>query len=175
MQQAEIKTVHGGARNGAGRKSTNYKILHDPRYLAARGVNPLKAAEILSHVIDEKRVWQRIFQSQDDRVVLQAMTFLVSMRDGKPAQQINVTSTSLHLNPGDLERARAIVAEIRGDMPSPNLPRASVDISPSGLDTPRLGTGDNEPCNSCAKPDENVESESQHNASEGRGGNADGR
>jgi hypothetical protein len=118
INQAESKGKRGGARRGAGREPISRKMLRDPRYLAARGVNPLMAGQILSQVVDERRVWQRIFNSEDDRVVLQAIQFLMSMRDGKPAQQINVTSTSLQLNQSDLERARAIVREIRGDIPS---------------------------------------------------------
>jgi hypothetical protein len=63
--------------------------------------------------------------------------FLVAMRDGKPAQRINVTSTNLQLNASDLERARAIVAEIRGD--SSQLMTESASAG-NGLDAPRLGT-----------------------------------
>jgi hypothetical protein len=85
-------------------------------HFSARGINPLTAYEILARVADERRTWKRILTSEDDRVVLQAMMFLTSMRDGKPAQQINVTSTSITLKAEDIARARAIVAEIRGEV-----------------------------------------------------------
>lgn len=115
---AENQAQHGGKRDGAGRPSLAAIVRKDPRWLAARGANPLQAAEVLQHVVDERRAWQRVFNSPDDRIVLQALMFLVSMRDGRPAQRINVTSTQLTLNANDLERARAIVAELRGNQPS---------------------------------------------------------
>lgn len=105
----------GGKRDGAGRKGLSYWIRKDPRYLRARGIDPLYAAEVLSHVVDESRIWKRILSTEDDRVLLDAMKFLVSMRDGRPAQQINVTSKSITMNLTDLERAKAIIAEIRAE------------------------------------------------------------
>lgn len=108
---------HGGARRGAGR----HKLDYDARYFAARGISPLMAGEILARVADERRIWKRILESSDDRVVLQAMMFLVSMRDGKPSQQINVTSTQLTINAESVQKARAIVAEIRATSLTPSL------------------------------------------------------
>lgn len=40
--------------------------------------------------------------------------FLVSMRDGRPAQQINLTSLNLNVSAEDIAEARAIVRELRG-------------------------------------------------------------
>jgi len=82
------------------------------RWYQARGIEPLLAAEILKRV-DAWRIWLRLLESDDDRVVLQAMTFLQAMRDGRPAQQINVTSANVNISVDDVERARAIVREIR--------------------------------------------------------------
>lgn len=48
-------------------------------------------------------------------MVLRAMMFLVSMRDGRAAQQINITSQSLNISAHDISEARAIVAELRGE------------------------------------------------------------
>jgi hypothetical protein len=124
----------------------------DARWFRARGINPLTAGEILAKVRDERKLWERVLDSDDDRVLLQALMFLVSMRDGKPAQSINVASTVLHLGPGDIDKARAIVAEIRGDH-SPSLSRSVDsdydDISHSGLvsqsegSDPGVDTSDN--------------------------------
>jgi hypothetical protein len=115
-------------------------IQRDNAWLEKHARNALAAEMVLRHVVDESRVWQRVFNSEDDRIVLDAMKFLVSMRDGRPAQRINVTSTQLTLNASELDRARAIVAEIRYSAPL---------ISTGGLNyseslahaTPRLGTG----------------------------------
>lgn len=122
---------HGGVRKGAGRKRNDY----DARWFEARGISPLLASEILAKVADERKVWKRILESTDDRVVLQAMMFLVSMRDGKPAQQINVTSTSVNVNADSIAKARAIVAEIRGSAIA-TLPECN------GIVPPRLGVGE---------------------------------
>lgn len=90
---------------------------YDPRTLSARhpGLTPLHASVILAQCCDERRTWTRILTSDDDRVVLSAMTFLVSMRDGRPAQQINVTSFGVQITTEEIESARAIVRELRGD------------------------------------------------------------
>ena len=82
------------------------------KWMMARGVSRLRAQDVLEH-IDDRRVWMRLLNSDDDRVVLQAMVFLVQMSDGRPAQQINVTSANVNISVDDVERARAIVREIR--------------------------------------------------------------
>jgi hypothetical protein len=76
-------------------------------------VGPLKANDVLL-MIDERRQWRRLFKSEDDRIVLGALTFLVSMRDGRPAQQINLTSLNISISAEDIASARAIAAELRG-------------------------------------------------------------
>lgn len=102
-------------RRGRGRPK-----LIDERWIASRGIRGATAAEIL-HWADEMRQWKRLFASKDDMLVLRALMYLTDRRDGKPAQQINVTSQSVTLNMADLERAREIVRELRGDGASPNL------------------------------------------------------
>lgn len=112
VNQNELTRKRGGARPGAGRKPLDY----DARWFAARGINPLTAAEILAHVADERTLWRRVLSSKDDRVVLSALQFLVQMRDGKPAQSINVNSQSISIAAKDIESARAIISEIRGEL-----------------------------------------------------------
>lgn len=102
----------GGARIGAGRPSILRRV--QQRHSSYREA-ALYAADVLSLVVDESRAWQRVFKSEDDRVVLDALKFLVSMRDGRPAQQIHVTSSNFTFSTSDVEKARAVVAEIRGD------------------------------------------------------------
>lgn len=106
------------------------------RFWQARGLNPLHASEILARATDEMSTWKRILAEDDPRVVLQAMMFLVSMRDGKPAQQINVTSQSLNVTVDDIAKARAIVAELRGStkpMLGAYVPMPSEPSEPSGI------------------------------------------
>ena len=106
----QASTGHGGKRVGAGRKRQTPEDL--ARFWQARGYSPLHASEILARVTDERRIWHRILTSPDDRVLLQAMMFLTAMRDGKPAQQINVTSMSVNISADDISKARAIAREL---------------------------------------------------------------
>lgn len=114
-QEIEIvgPSGRGGARIGAGRPRRD--SVQTSKWMRARGINPLLASEILAHVVDEAQTWKRILTSDDDRVVLTAMMFLVSMRDGKPAQQINVTSQSISVSVDDINKARNIVRELMTD------------------------------------------------------------
>ena len=115
LESKEIKrAAKGGRREGAGRKPM--QPIERERWLRARGINPLHASEILAHVVDERRLWQRVMASKDERVVLQALMFLVKMRDGAPAQQINLTSQSITVSVDDIEKARAIVREMTAPM-----------------------------------------------------------
>jgi len=134
--QVQIVSNHGGSRRGSGRKRFGL----DDKWLKARGISPLSAAEVMSWH-GEQKGWNRLLNSQDDRVFLQAWMFLVQMRDGRPAQQINMTSTSISLSASDLERARAIVAEIRSSSHEPQV-ITSAQKGLSALDSAaRLGEG----------------------------------
>lgn len=98
----------------------------------------MAAAEILSHVVNERKVWHRILSTEDDRVLLQAMMFLTSMRDGKPAQSINVTSQSINVQLKDIDAARAIIREIRGE----RTPQLAQSNSVEGELIPALDKGE---------------------------------
>jgi hypothetical protein len=99
----------GGKRAGAGRKPMDM----DARFLAARAnVTPIHARAVLSQLIDEREVWRKIFASDDERVLLNAMTFLVSMRDGRPAQSIQVTSMNVTFTADDIARAKSVAREL---------------------------------------------------------------
>jgi len=115
-----------GSRNATGKA----------RWFKARGIEPLHAAEILAHVADERKLWMRVLNSEDDRVALSALTFLVQMRDGRPAQQINVTSLGLQVNASQIESARAVVAEI---MAAQGL---TVQVTENKRDRPLMLLGD---------------------------------
>lgn len=128
MESISNISRRGGARPGAGRPAGAIdgtvplrKVRNDMERLERAGaIKPLIAHEILQHIADEYGIWKRLLYSEDDGIVLKAMMFLVQMRDGRPAQQINVTSQSLTFNVSDIDKARAIVREIRGES-IPNL------------------------------------------------------
>lgn len=118
----QIEAGHGGPRLGAGRPKGRVRDVD--KWMAARGISPLTASEVLnSH--GEMRGWARLLQCKDDGIFLKTWLFLVSMRDGRPAQQINVTSRNITMSVSDLERARDIIREIRGEsltsQPNPKL------------------------------------------------------
>ena len=96
----------GGSRRGAGRRPREMD-----KWCAARGIKPATAAEILDRA-DERRIWYRLLNSEDDSVALRALTYLTDRRDGRAAQQINLTQVGLTISPSQVESARAIVREI---------------------------------------------------------------
>ena len=101
-----------------GRPKGSTKAFARAQVWQSHGVGPLKANDVLL-MIDERRQWRRLFKSEDDRIVLGALTFLVSMRDGRPAQQINLTSLNISISAEDIASARAIAAELRGGVSAP--------------------------------------------------------
>jgi hypothetical protein len=96
----------GGSRPGAGRRPRDLD-----KWIAARGLKPATAAEILERA-DERRIWYRLLHSQDEGVVLRTITYLTDRRDGRAAQQINVTQVGATFSAAEIERARAIVREL---------------------------------------------------------------
>lgn len=124
IEEPQSTRSWGGSRPGAGRRPRDAA-----KWIRARGLTPATASELLERA-DERRIWYRLLNSEDERVVLDAMKFLTSMRDGRPAQRFNITSTSVSLNARDIEAARAIVAEIRGELDQPiaSKPSAGGDV-----------------------------------------------
>lgn len=76
-------------------------------------MDKLSAAQVLAS-FDERKLWRRLLSSEDDRVVLDAVKFLVVMRDGKPVQQINVATTNLNISVADIAKARALAQQLIG-------------------------------------------------------------
>jgi hypothetical protein len=89
------------------------------RWIAARGLSPATAAELLERA-DERRIWYRLLNSEDEAIVLRTITYLTDRRDGRAAQQINVTQFGVTITADEVAQARAIVRELRGDAPSPD-------------------------------------------------------
>jgi hypothetical protein len=96
----------GGSRPGAGRRPRDLD-----KWIAARGLKPATAAEILERA-DERRIWYKLLHSEDEGVVLRTITYLTDRRDGRSAQQINITGAVAHFSPAEIERARAVVREL---------------------------------------------------------------
>jgi hypothetical protein len=84
------------------------------KWIAARGIHPATAAEILSQ-LGERGLWRRLLNSEDDGVCLRALCYLTDKRDGRASQQINITSVGINMTTSEIESARAIVREIMGD------------------------------------------------------------
>jgi hypothetical protein len=101
----------GGRRPGAGRRPRDVE-----KWIAARGLKPATAAEILERA-DERRIWYRLLNSEDEGVVLRTITYLTDRRDGRAAQQINITGAVAHFTPAEIERARAVVRELAPAQP----------------------------------------------------------
>lgn len=103
------------------------------KWIAARGLHPATAAEILAWH-DERSLWRRLLSSEDDSILLRTLVFLTEMRDGKASQKLAITQQTLNITIDDLDRARAIVSELRsqslvGTSPSNQLATNSNDNS----------------------------------------------
>jgi hypothetical protein len=109
----------GGRRRGAGRRPRDVD-----KWIAARGLRPATAAEILERA-DERAIWYRLLHSDDDAIVLRAVTYLTDRRDGRSAQQINVTQFGVTVSADEISKARAIVRELVGS--SSALPAQDAD------------------------------------------------
>jgi hypothetical protein len=55
-------------------------------------------------------------------------------RDGRPAQQINVTQFGVSITADEVAKARAIVRELRGDAPTLDSQAILAEVSPTGQD-----------------------------------------
>lgn len=109
--RVERRSGWGGQGTGAGRRPREAA-----KWIRARGLSPATAAELLERA-DERRIWYRLLHSQDDSVALRAITYLTDRRDGRAAQQINLTHTNLPVSADQIARAREIVREIRQNQP----------------------------------------------------------
>jgi hypothetical protein len=107
-QPQQVHPGWGGKRVGAGRRPRDVE-----KWIAARGLKPATAAEILERA-DERRIWYRLLHSDDENIVLRTITYLTDRRDGRSAQQINITSLGLQLSPEDISRARDVARELMG-------------------------------------------------------------
>ena len=119
--QEQRHSAWGGRRRGAGRRPRDID-----KWFAARGLKPATAAEILDRA-DERRIWYGLLDSDDEAIALRALTYLTDRRDGRAAQQINVTQIGVTITADEIERARAIVRELRGDRPLA-LPSRGTDL-----------------------------------------------
>lgn len=120
----------GGSRRGAGRRPRDLE-----KWIAARGLKPATAAEILDRA-DERRIWYRLLNSDDDGIVLRTITYLTDRRDGRAAQQINVTQFGVTVTADEIAKARAIVRELRGNGPMLDSQALLPEVSPSEQVTP---------------------------------------
>ena len=117
MESPAQSAEYGPQRQGWGGKRTG--SVRRPRdvdkWIAARGLKPATAAELLERA-DERRIWYRLLHSADEAVVLRALMYLTDRRDGRAAQQINVTAVGVTVSAEQIERARSLARELRGQI-----------------------------------------------------------
>ena len=75
--------------------------------------------------LGDARYWLEVIGKLEDdydyRTIAAIMQFHQSMRDGRPAQQVNLTSFNLSVSADDIAQARQIVRELRGEVSPPVL------------------------------------------------------
>jgi hypothetical protein len=122
-QAQQSRPNWGGRRRGAGRRPRDLD-----KWIAARGLKPASAAEILERA-DERAIWYRLLHSADEAIVLRTVMYLTDRREGRPAQQINVTSFGVTVTADEVAQAKAIVRELAGPHLAP-VPHQLGDGSP---------------------------------------------
>jgi hypothetical protein len=65
----------------------------------------MSAAEILERA-DERSIWYRLLHSDDEAIVLRTVMYLTDRREGRPAQQINVTSPGVTISADEIAQAK---------------------------------------------------------------------
>lgn len=118
-------TGRGGYREGAGRpvgsKDRGQRLTKAE--VAAR-ITRLQQIGVLGHTADRVisalggdeyfvRTITRLEQEKDYSKVWEAIQFLLQMRDGRPAQRINLTAMTMAVSPEDIAGVKAIVRELR--------------------------------------------------------------
>lgn len=128
-----------------------------------------RTSERVMHALGDAEYWLELIGKLEAEENLDKLTtvlmFHQQMRDGRPAQQINVTSATVHFSPEQIARARATVRQLTTVNP-PEL---------TTVDKPLLtlipSTGDS----SVVRGEDKANDAAQHNASEGQGQEKDGR
>ena len=129
----------GGARDGAGRPRGRGDS--GPRLAGGelearlrRLVRTGSTARDVLEAVGDRELWLRLLSEAeadgDWHIVADALKFLTQMRDGRPAQQINITSQHLTLSAHDISRMREVVRELRAGA-APMLPAIPAPGDPS--------------------------------------------
>ena len=122
----------GGFREGSGRpvgsKSRGAPLTRDElkirlQRLVDNGALGNTSRAVLAAIGVEEtwiRLMTRMEQEGENSQLSDALKFHQQMRDGRPAQQINVTSMSVRFSADEIARARAIVREMVPQTPLPD-------------------------------------------------------
>src|SRR5579863_10204735 len=119
----------GGTRQGAGRplgsedraggRMTVNDLARRLQRLRDAGVIQGTSSAVLYALMD-KEYWLKIIgelEAQDDwRTLAELMKFHQQMRDGRPAQQINVTSLGVTFNTSEMSRVKELVRELSPEL-----------------------------------------------------------
>jgi len=98
----------GGARLGAGRKPHSLSLV----------VERSTAASILDKINDAE-AWLECYElakeQEDVRGMVEILKYLTDRRDGRPSQSLRISEESDRVAPEEIERARSIIRELRGE------------------------------------------------------------
>jgi len=115
---------HGGHRVNAGRplgsedsgpRMTSVQFATRLERLRNAGVMRGTSAAVLYAIMDSEywlKVLDELEKADDWRTISELLKFHQQMRDGRPAQQINVTSLGVNFNTDEIAKVRAIVREL---------------------------------------------------------------
>jgi len=130
-----------------GLRQTTARVLERLQRLASSGVLAGTSSKVL-HALGDDRYWLELIGKLEDvddwRTVAEIVKFHQMQRDGRPAQQINVTSFGVNVTTTEIDSARAIVREIAGLSDSKQTPLTVNATAPLMLSGDEGGKKDGE-------------------------------
>lgn len=108
-----------GVKESAPRKRKVTRLEAQMRFqrLQQSGAMARTSARLL-YALGDEGYWLRLFEEleglEDWRTIAELLKFHLQMRDGRPAQQINVTSANVTFSADEIEKARDVVRELIG-------------------------------------------------------------
>lgn len=186
----------GGYRIGAGRpkgskdrgaRLTGRELAKRLERLQLSGAMGGTSSKVM-HALGDAEYWitviTKLEEQEDWQTLTKVVMFHQQMRDGRPAQQINITSQSITYSADEIARARAVARELMGtNVPKLTIVNTSVDETPfvpSSPHVPQLGSGAGELTGGLNGGAESLresfagEDEAKHYASEDQGVKKDG-
>lgn len=120
-KQQLAPVVKRGRPKGSYNKMPQINLAERLQRLASNGGLRDTARRVLD-AIHAEETWVRLItnleREKEYHALIETMKFLTSMRDGRPAQQININSRTITISADTIAHARSVVQSLRYDIDS---------------------------------------------------------